>query len=492
MKLIGVIVRRRVLGKHLAFCHVQKSVILEEEAESKQLLDENDNGDNDLVSHHSRMEEKQNQKEQAGGDSSGSGGHIIRVAFRRSSDAWDSTRDATFPTKVSRLPYGATVLMELKEAPSSSTSSTSSTPTVVEQQEQPMHRQQQDYDWEVCSWQILVHPNVVAQATSAVAVSTAGVGYNANENQNNDDNDAVIVSVPAYLRARGEMYMQLHPEKRPKKVKRVIQHPSTNRMTAEANPHGDAQAKCQRATVFCHWLLETWGLEQLRNTTVLDVAAGKGQLSIELACSAAAVRCIMVDPMIRGQRHDPMNNNSSSNNNNNNNTTSNTTSRSTATPTSTAATITTSIAVSTAQTLVVVADDNNDDDTSFQILGKRARKRIQKAGGPMPVFLPAYFDATHFVEQHYSVLQHCTLLVGLHPDQCTEAIVDVALQQKKSFAVVPCCVFGDLFAVRQLRQSGDYVRTYDQFLQYLKEKDTRIQQATLPVCGKNQVLYLFQ
>ena len=32
-------------------------------------------------------------------------------------------------------------------------------------------------------------------------------------------------------------------------------------------------------------------------------------------------------------------------------------------------------------------------------------------------------------------------LVGLHPDEATEAIVDCALANRKPFAVVPCCVF---------------------------------------------------
>ena len=40
---------------------------------------------------------------------------IIRLAFRCSSKAWDLLRDDTFPTKVSRLPYGATVLLELQQ-----------------------------------------------------------------------------------------------------------------------------------------------------------------------------------------------------------------------------------------------------------------------------------------------------------------------------------------------------------------------------------------
>lgn len=32
-------------------------------------------------------------------------------------------------------------------------------------------------------------------------------------------------------------------------------------------------------------------------------------------------------------------------------------------------------------------------------------------------------------------------VVGMHPDQATDAIVDFALACSKPFAVVPCCVF---------------------------------------------------
>ena len=41
-----------------------------------------------------------------------------------------------------------------------------------------------------------------------------------------------------------------------------------------------------------------------------------------------------------------------------------------------------------------------------------------------------------------------SVIVGLHADASTEAIVDVALKYNKSFAVVPCCVFPNLFKDR--------------------------------------------
>ena len=46
--------------------------------------------------------------------------------------------------------------------------------------------------------------------------------------------------------------------------------------------------------------------------------------------------------------------------------------------------------------------------------------------------------------------ERCALVVGLHPDEATDAIVDAALAAGKPFAVVPCCVFPSLFPHRRL------------------------------------------
>jgi hypothetical protein len=56
-------------------------------------------------------------------------------------------------------------------------------------------------------------------------------------------------------------------------------------------------------------------------------------------------------------------------------------------------------------------------------------------------------------------LADCDVLVGMHPDQATEPIIDAALALGKSFAVVPCCVFPDLFPDRQTPE-GTPVRNY--------------------------------
>lgn len=82
----------------------------------------------------------------------------------------------------------------------------------------------------------------------------------------------------------------------------------------------------------------------------------------------------------------------------------------------------------------------------------------------------------------------CSMLVGLHPDQPTEAIVDVALALGKPFAIVPCCVFQSVFPSRR-QVTGQHVRGYAGFLRYLKAKDHRIESANLPFQGRNRVLF---
>ena len=111
---------------------------------------------------------------------------------------------------------------------------------------------------------------------------------------------------------------------------------------------------------------------------------------------------------------------------------------------------------------------------------------------PAPtILLRERFDAD-FVERDAAapapLLSRCSLLCGMHPDQATEACIDAALALGKPFAVVPCCTFNMLFPNRR-RRNGDGVRVYKSFVDYLQEKDDRIERATLPFQGRNTVLF---
>jgi hypothetical protein len=84
------------------------------------------------------------------------------------------------------------------------------------------------------------------------------------------------------------------------------------------------------------------------------------------------------------------------------------------------------------------------------------------------------------------------LVVGFHPDQATDASIDLAEELGIPFCVVPCCVFPSEFPNRRLAD-GSRVRCYSQLLEYLKSKAERMQAAKLAFhfteTAKNIALY---
>ena len=103
-------------------------------------------------------------------------------------------------------------------------------------------------------------------------------------------------------------------------------------------------------------------------------------------------------------------------------------------------------------------------------------------------------------------VRNASLIVGLHADGATEAIVDAALRYDKPFVVVPCCVFPNFFRHRfiyvddndgdddTVNSNGDEkkkvaVRTHEQFCQYLLDKDDRFRREVLPFEGRNVAIW---
>ena len=86
------------------------------------------------------------------------------------------------------------------------------------------------------------------------------------------------------------------------------------------------------------------------------------------------------------------------------------------------------------------------------------------------------------------LIKGCSLIIGMHPDEATVDIVDVALNKKINFAVVPCCVFHNKFPDRKLK-SGKEVVEYQDLIQFILEKDDKLQTAFLNIKGRNKVIY---
>ena len=91
-------------------------------------------------------------------------------------------------------------------------------------------------------------------------------------------------------------------------------------------------------------------------------------------------------------------------------------------------------------------------------------------------------------DAQHDLLRDCRAIVALHPDEATDAIVDMAVHCRIPFVIVPCCVFCRLFPNRRM-PSGEMVSSYVQLLDYLQAKHPSIQRTTLPFVGANTVLY---
>lgn len=202
------------------------------------------------------------------------------------------------------------------------------------------------------------------------------------------------------------------------------------------------EGKEERAAVFAAWLIDTFGRKLLcGGCGVVDVAAGKGMLSAELCwqldySSIAEVRCEKCGPA-QGTRW---------------------------------------------------SLQNSDGELLHCTLVEPApRDGFEELKPPNSSLLVESFDST-FPASHLELSSGCSIFVGLHPDQPTEAIVDVALALGKPFAVVPCCVFSNLFPLRQ-QATGQHVVGYGSFIRYLKAKDPRIESARLNFQGRNRVLF---
>ena len=198
---------------------------------------------------------------------------------------------------------------------------------------------------------------------------------------------------------------------------------STN--TASHAHQGDKRMKSKRAVVFAEWLIQTYGIDLLQQG-VLDVAGGKGKLSVELTlASRGQIQCTVVDPLVRKRP-----------------------------------------------------------------IGSGDKRKLKKQQLSPPQFLHQSFNQHTFLQQQSTLIERLGILVGLHPDQVTEDIVDVALQMNKPCAVVPCCVFPELFSHRQLA-NGTQVVTSDDFVNYLVAKDPeRMSSAELDFEGRNVVVFM--
>jgi NAD(P)-dependent dehydrogenase (short-subunit alcohol dehydrogenase family) len=117
--------------------------------------------------------------------------------------------------------------------------------------------------------------------------------------------------------------------------------------------------------------------------------------------------------------------------------------------------------------------------------------RLQESFGQLTVYLTA--ETLRTDDKLRVAVEQASLVLGMHADGATEAIVDVALALGKPFCVVPCCVFPNFFPQRQFvhATSGECrpVRSHADFCAYLLQKDPRLRQSILPFEGRNVAIW---
>ncbi|KAL3906137.1 MAG: hypothetical protein SGARI_004139, partial [Bacillariaceae sp.] len=256
---------------------------------------------------------------------------IIQVVFHRKAAEDDDTGDDStinfvweedmpgnkFPEKTLALPYGALVAVN-----------------VCSKSMQERNNNRKSYA--VKSWELLQNPR--EEAIDKARINTGGEG----------------ISCSKYLQSRADAFLKFNPQAANygDKPKQHQNKEGPNNTNEGEFGHGDNRAKALRAKIFAAWLMETYGRHNLLANGVLDVAGGKGKLSIELSLQGK-IPCTIVDPLIRkhGDKLDP-----------------------------------------------------------------RDAKRMKKASCPHPKLLSREFNQTTFLEDCSETVTSSSLLVGLHPD----------------------------------------------------------------------------
>ncbi|KAI8646639.1 hypothetical protein BD408DRAFT_410008 [Parasitella parasitica] len=215
------------------------------------------------------------------------------------------------------------------------------------------------------------------------------------------------------------------------------------------DPHTSKKPHGLRAIIFAYWIKQTF-TEQLKDGGgVLDVAGGKGEISMVLS-RGFGIPTTVVEPKTRKL---------------------------------------TNFWFTRLRRLMLRFEAGKELDWGD--------KNVQLAFQTWPFNIkPNYLHTMlndEFLIQNAQLLENTSLFVGLHSDQATIPIVDAALKAGKAFAVVPCCVFSNENRSRRLR-NGALVTTTEQQIQYICEKDTfghggQIQTAYLDFEGKNRVVY---
>lgn len=277
---------------------------------------------------------------------------------------------------------------------------------------------------------------------------------------------------------------------------------TTIKQEAETKPRTRAaRGNAKRAVVLAQFLIDTYGIETLRSGTgVIDVAGGSGELSFELS-HIRGIPCTTVDPRLprwtkqqrrqiavrkewirmleaapsRSPLHAQM----------------------------------LSEWLSVAPRHIRAFLHGREDVSARQTLpptqAAAAELLLGETGGAVWLRLDESEGVTDVAaEAAAAVLTvlNCSVIVGLHPDQPTAALVDCAGGLGKPFVVLPCCVFPDRYFHRRTCGHADRkavcncgdrctaVRTHGDLCRHLTARGNDGTETTLlDFGGRNVVVY---
>jgi hypothetical protein len=225
---------------------------------------------------------------------------------------------------------------------------------------------------------------------------------------------------------------------------------STSTSAGKSMGHSSKMNPRERGSIFVKFILSKIGKEKLnQGTGVVDVAGGGGHVS--MAFSLAGVKSTVVDPRDscgilpkrdrkvyrRAMKKDAM---------------------------------------------VIKYDTHR-----AYFGGKVDGSDVAYSGGGESMSIPAC--GTSKDEGKSKILMdECSLVCAMHPDEATEPSINWAIEKKRPFFLVPCCVFSRLFPQRR-SSDGRSVETPADFVKYLLEKHPGTKLATLDIDGANQCVY---
>jgi len=260
------------------------------------------------------------------------------------------------------------------------------------------------------------------------------------------------------------------------------------RGSSDGDPHSSSvMAKEQRHVLFAQWLVETYGAKFLSTGSgVLDVGGGKG--GICAALGKLGIPTVLLEPCPRdssttdteggGDDGDDGDHGVSGGG-------------------AAALSPTQPQPPPTAPFEMIVAA--LEGDGSSLLLAPNEPTSTSDAGDPSREGRRGAAAADEAALRTDRLLRGASMVVGMHSDEATEPIVDFAFRLGIPFAVVPCCVFQDLFPLRVIQTAGasggrrqGAVKSYNSFCRYLLAKDAAFgtpKSTVLPFVGKNTVIY---